>query len=121
MFLAYSHPVCCLQSCRDFNHLAYTHRTYAALTSRCVLNSQTVSVGLVGVGMIGNSLLRMLVEQREVLRTQFGLDLQIRAVANGDKVEEATLLYTLMFVAESVREGKFPLSQASHYERRSSY
>lgn len=51
-----------------------------------VFHCQTVSVGLVGAGAIGNSLLGMLVEQRAVLRTQFGLDLQIRAVANGDKV-----------------------------------
>lgn len=47
---------------------------------------QTVSVGLVGAGTIGASLLGMLVEQREVLRTQFHLDVQIRAVASADKV-----------------------------------
>lgn len=57
-----------------------------AVHAAFLLSHLTVSVGLVGVGMIGNSLLRMLVEQREVLRTQFGLDLQIRAVANGDKM-----------------------------------
>lgn len=43
-------------------------------------------MGIVGTGTIGASLLDMLVEQREVLRTQFHLDLQIRAVANADKV-----------------------------------
>lgn len=47
-----------------------------------------MSVGLVGVGRSGRSLLGMLVDQREVLRKQFHLDLQIRAVANDEKVED---------------------------------
>ncbi len=45
-----------------------------------------MSVGLVGTGTIGASLLGMLADQREVLRTQFHLDVQIRAVANAEKV-----------------------------------
>lgn len=43
-------------------------------------------MGLVGVGRSGRSLLGMLVDQRKVLRKQFHLDLQIRAVANDEKV-----------------------------------
>lgn len=61
-------------------------RRYYCFDDFCGTDAKTVSVGLVGVGAIGSSLLGLLVEQREVLRTQFHLDLQIRAVANADKV-----------------------------------
>ncbi|CAM9972779.1 unnamed protein product, partial [Laminaria digitata] len=57
-----------------------------AVHASFLLSQLTVSVGLVGAGVIGTSLMGMLVEQREVLRTQFHVDLQIRAVANAYKV-----------------------------------
>ena len=56
-------------------------------------------MGLVGTGTIGASLLGMLADQREVLRTQFHLDVQIRAVANADKVSQA--IAVLIFCART--------------------
>ncbi|CAN0372100.1 unnamed protein product, partial [Hapterophycus canaliculatus] len=64
-----------------------------AVHSAFLLSHLTVSVGLVGAGAIGASLLGMLVEQREVLRTQFHLDVQIRAVASADKVCASVYAY----------------------------
>ncbi|CAM9631247.1 unnamed protein product, partial [Ectocarpus sp. 13 AM-2016] len=78
------------QGCSERNISCVVEQRQSAKALRAVhaaflLSHLTVSVGLVGTGTIGASLLDMLVEQREVLRTQFHLDLQIRAVANADK------------------------------------
>ncbi|CAN0058261.1 unnamed protein product [Pylaiella littoralis] len=79
------------QGCSEKNISCVVAQQQSAKALRAVhaaflLSHLAVSVGIVGTGTIGASLLDMLVEQREVLRTQFHLDLQIRAVANADKM-----------------------------------
>ncbi|CAB1120771.1 unnamed protein product [Ectocarpus sp. CCAP 1310/34] len=73
------------QGCSERNISCVVEQRQSAKALRAVhaaflLSHLTVSVGVVGTGTIGASLLGMLVEQREVLRTQFHLDLQIRAM-----------------------------------------
>jgi bifunctional aspartokinase / homoserine dehydrogenase 1 len=46
------------------------------------LSAQTLSVGVIGPGLIGSSLLAQLESQSEWLRTHFKIDLRVRAVAN---------------------------------------
>eukprot|EP00903_Cladosiphon_okamuranus_P016316 g15048.t1 len=79
------------QGCSERNISCVVEQRQSAKALRAahaafLLSHLTVSVGLVGAGTIGASLLAMLVDQTDVLRTQFHLDLQIRAVANADKM-----------------------------------
>eukprot|EP00752_Nemacystus_decipiens_P016060 g14356.t1 len=79
------------QGCSERNISCVVEQRQSAKALRAVhaaflLSHLAVSVGLVGTGTTGASLLGMLVDQTEVLRTQFHLDLQIRAVANADKM-----------------------------------
>jgi aspartokinase/homoserine dehydrogenase 1 len=46
------------------------------------LSAQTLSVGVIGPGLIGSSLLAQLESQAEWLRNHFKIDLRVRAVAN---------------------------------------
>jgi aspartokinase/homoserine dehydrogenase 1 len=46
------------------------------------LSAQTLSVGVIGPGLIGSSLLAQLESQSEWLKTHFKIDLRVRAVAN---------------------------------------
>jgi aspartokinase/homoserine dehydrogenase 1 len=50
------------------------------------LSPQTLSVGIIGPGLIGSSLLAQLENQSEWLRAHFKIDLRVRAVANSKKM-----------------------------------
>lgn len=50
------------------------------------LSDQTISVGLVGPGLIGKALIHQLQHQRESLKTQFNMDFRIRGVANSKQM-----------------------------------
>ena len=50
------------------------------------LSHQTLSVGIVGVGLIGSTLMKQLEEQKRVLKDQFDIDLRVRALANSQKM-----------------------------------
>lgn len=57
-------------------------RALRAVHSAFFLSHQTISIGLIGPGLIGETLLRQLHEQAEVLRTRFNLDLRVRGIAS---------------------------------------
>jgi bifunctional aspartokinase / homoserine dehydrogenase 1 len=46
------------------------------------LSHQTLSVGLVGVGLIGGTLMKQIKAQKEILLKQFDLDLRVRGICN---------------------------------------
>ncbi|MCK4542304.1 MAG: bifunctional aspartate kinase/homoserine dehydrogenase I [Spirochaetales bacterium] len=50
------------------------------------LSNQTLSVGIIGHGIIGGALIEQLREQREVLRDKFSIDLRVRGICNSRKM-----------------------------------
>jgi aspartokinase/homoserine dehydrogenase 1 len=57
-------------------------RALRAVHARFTLSDLTLSVGVVGTGLIGKAFLAQLEQQREELRRRFKVDLRVRAVAN---------------------------------------
>ncbi|MBI2374727.1 MAG: bifunctional aspartate kinase/homoserine dehydrogenase I [Deltaproteobacteria bacterium] len=64
-------------------------RALRAVHSGFFLSDHTLSIGVVGVGLIGTELLRQLEAQRASLRTGSKLDLRVRALANSRKMSLA--------------------------------
>jgi len=56
-------------------------RALRAVHSGFYLSAKTISVGVIGAGVVGGTLLDQLHEQRERLARRFNLDLRVRAVA----------------------------------------
>lgn len=56
-------------------------RALRAVHSGFYLSAKTISIGLIGPGTVGATLLNQLHRQRERLRDEFNLDLRIRAIA----------------------------------------
>jgi aspartokinase/homoserine dehydrogenase 1 len=65
---------------------ADTQRALRAAHASFYLSEQTVSVGLVGPGNVGATLLQQLAEQTERLRTDFDLDLRVRGIATSKRM-----------------------------------
>ncbi|MDH3191057.1 MAG: ACT domain-containing protein, partial [Acidimicrobiia bacterium] len=61
-------------------------RALRAAHSGFYLSRQTLSIGLIGPGHIGSVLLDQMHEQLERLRSQYGVDLRVRAIANSSKM-----------------------------------
>jgi bifunctional aspartokinase / homoserine dehydrogenase 1 len=57
-------------------------RALRAVHARFMLSDTTISVGVVGPGLIGKALLAQLDAQREELKRRFRVDLRVRAIAN---------------------------------------
>jgi aspartokinase/homoserine dehydrogenase 1 len=57
-------------------------RALRAVHARFTLSDLTLSVGVVGTGLIGQAFLAQLEQQRDELRRRYKVDLRIRAVAN---------------------------------------
>ncbi len=56
-------------------------RALRAVHSGFYLSSKTISIGLVGPGAVGGTLLRQIAKQSERLVSEFNLDLRVRAIA----------------------------------------
>jgi aspartokinase/homoserine dehydrogenase 1 len=72
-------------------------RALRALHARFFLSKQALSIGLIGPGSIGSTLLSQIAQESDRLRDQFGLDIHIRGIANSrtmlldrDGIEAAT-------------------------------
>ena len=63
-----------------------TTRALSAVHSSFYLSPHTVSVGLIGPGVVGRALLEQLAVQSERLRSKAGLDLRLRAVATSARM-----------------------------------
>ena len=61
-------------------------RALRALHARFFLSKQALSVGLIGPGSIGSTLLGQITTESERLKNQFGLDIHIRGIANSKKM-----------------------------------
>lgn len=57
-----------------------------ALHSAFYLSSQTLSIGVIGTGLIGGTFLRQLTARAEELRRQRGIDLRVRGIMNSRKM-----------------------------------
>ncbi len=63
-----------------------TTRALRAVHSGFYLSNQTISIGLIGPGNVGATLLAQLHEQLERLRAEFKIDLRVRAIATSSKM-----------------------------------
>ena len=57
-----------------------------ALHSAFYLSSQTLSIGVIGTGLIGSTFLGQLNSRIEELRTHRGIDLRVRGIMNSRKM-----------------------------------
>lgn len=57
-----------------------------AVHSRFYLSKQTLSVGLIGTGVVGSVLLRQLSEHRQKLKQDFDIDIRVRGIATSKKM-----------------------------------
>lgn len=61
-------------------------RAVRAVHAGFYLSPQTISVGVLGAGVVGSVLIEQLSSQLERLREQFGIDLRVRAIATSESV-----------------------------------
>ena len=57
-----------------------------AVHSAFYLSSQTISIGLIGTGLIGGTFLNQLKRRLDLLREERGIDLRVRGIANSRKM-----------------------------------
>jgi bifunctional aspartokinase / homoserine dehydrogenase 1 len=65
---------------------ADTQRALRAVHAGFYLSRQTISIGLVGPGIVGAALLRQLAEQADRLRDELNVDLRVRAIAGSRRM-----------------------------------
>ncbi|HEY2379383.1 MAG TPA: bifunctional aspartate kinase/homoserine dehydrogenase I [Gemmatimonadaceae bacterium] len=65
---------------------ADTQRALRAAHAGFYLSKQTISIGLVGAGNIGSTLLRQLSQRLRGLKQDFDIDLRVRAIASSEKM-----------------------------------
>lgn len=63
-----------------------TQRALRAAHAGFYLSKQTISIGLIGVGNIGSTLLRQLSARSRRLKEDFGIDLRVRAIAGSKRM-----------------------------------
>jgi aspartokinase/homoserine dehydrogenase 1 len=61
-------------------------RSLRAVHSGFYLSAKTLSVGVIGAGVVGGTLLEQLRQQSQRLHDRFGLDLRVRAIARSTKM-----------------------------------
>ena len=65
---------------------ADTQRALRSAHAGFYLSKQTISIGLVGVGNIGSTLLRQLSQRLKSLKQDFDIDLRVRAIATSNRM-----------------------------------
>ena len=61
-------------------------RALRAVHSGFYLSAKTISVGIIGTGVVGGTLLEQIYTQADRLRDQFGLDLRVRAIVRSTRM-----------------------------------
>jgi aspartokinase/homoserine dehydrogenase 1 len=61
-------------------------RSLRAVHSGFYLSAKTISVGIIGAGVVGGTLLEQLRQQSQRLHDRFGLDLRVRAIARSSRM-----------------------------------
>ena len=84
-------------------------RALRATHSGFYLSNKTVSVGLIGPGNVGATLLDQISAEAERLRREFGVDLRVRAVATSSKMYLAERAIELRHWREELNSGSRPL------------
>lgn len=87
-------------------------RALRATHSGFYLSAKTVSLGLVGPGNVGATLLEQMAVQSERLHREFGLDLRVTAIATSTQMYLAPRAIDLKRWREVVKEGMEPLDWA---------
>jgi aspartokinase/homoserine dehydrogenase 1 len=67
-------------------HAADTQRALRAAHAGFYLSKQTISIGLVGIGNIGSTLLRQLSHRLRRLKEEFDIDFRVRAIAGSQRM-----------------------------------
>jgi bifunctional aspartokinase / homoserine dehydrogenase 1 len=91
-------------------------RALRAAHSGFYLSAKTISVGLVGPGNVGATLLQQLAEQAGRLTREFGLDLRVRAIATSSEMLLTERAIDLGRWREAFEAGRQPLDWA-RFER----
>jgi bifunctional aspartokinase / homoserine dehydrogenase 1 len=68
---------------------AEASRALRAVHGGFYLSPQTLSIGIVGTGIVGGALLDQLAEQSQKLKSEFNLDLRVRAIASSHRTAYA--------------------------------
>ena len=87
-------------------------RALRAAHSGFYLSAKTISLGLIGPGNVGGTLLDQLAAQSERLHREFGLDLRIRGIATSTRMHLAERAVDLTRWREVLRQGMEPLDWA---------
>jgi len=64
----------------------FESRALRAAHSAFYLSEQTLSVGLIGIGVVGSALLRQMDSQRQSLKEKLGVDMRVRALTTSRKM-----------------------------------
>ena len=85
---------------------ADTQRALRAVHSAFYLSHQTLSIGLIGPGVVGKTLIAQITAQRETLKEAFNVDLRVRAIATSSHMALAERELALDAWEEAVAEGQ---------------
>lgn len=85
---------------------ADTQRALRAVHSAFYLSHQTLSIGLIGPGVVGKTLLEQIAAQRETLRQAFNVDLRVRAIATSERMALAERELALDGWQDAVADGQ---------------
>lgn len=83
-------------------------RALRAVHSGLYLSAQTISVGIIGPGLIGKELISQLEAQASVLKSHFNIDFRIRGILNSSRM---VLGNPRILIAESVAELKMQIEK----------
>jgi len=84
-------------------------RALRAVHSGFYLSAKTISVGLIGVGLVGSALLDQVHDQIERLRAEFNLDIRIRAIARSRKMLLGERFIDLADWRETLNQSDMPV------------
>ncbi len=84
-------------------------RALRAAHSGFYLSAKTISLGLIGPGNVGGTLLDQMAAEGERLRSEFGLDLRVRAIATSSRMHLAERAIDLVRWREIMKQDTQPL------------
>jgi aspartokinase/homoserine dehydrogenase 1 len=87
---------------------ADSRRALRAVHAAFYLSNQTISIGVIGCGLIGGTFLDQLKTQMETLRKEFKIDLRVRGILNSKVMILNEQGRTLAGWRESVKESSLP-------------
>ncbi|MEO6971032.1 MAG: ACT domain-containing protein [Chthoniobacterales bacterium] len=87
---------------------ADSQRALRAVHAAFYLSNQTISIGVIGSGLIGGTFLDQLMTQMEILKKDFKIDLRIRGILNSKAMILSDHGRTLLDGRDHVRERALP-------------